>query len=86
MAQSVDYLTLAQVMISRFVGSSPVSDSVLTAESLTLALDSVSPSLSVPPSTYALSLDLSKKKKKLKRNLQLLAQQCHWGKLGESLS
>ena len=48
-AQSVKQLTLAQVMISQFVGSSPASGSVLTVQSLEPALDSVSPSLSVPP-------------------------------------
>ena len=49
MAQSVAPPTSAQVMISRFVGSSPVSGSVLTARSLEPASDSVSPSLSAPP-------------------------------------
>ena len=48
-AQLVEHLTSAQVMISQLVGSSPVSGSVLTAQSLEPALDSVSPSLSVPP-------------------------------------
>ena len=33
-AQSVNHPTLAQVMISWFVSSSPMSDSVLTAQSL----------------------------------------------------
>ena len=33
-AQLVERLTSAQVMISRFVGSSPASGSVLTAQSL----------------------------------------------------
>ena len=41
--------TSAQVMILRFVSSSPVSGSVLTAQSLEPASDSVSPSLSAPP-------------------------------------
>ena len=36
-AQSVEHLTLAWVMISQFVGSSPASVSVLTAQSLELA-------------------------------------------------
>ena len=52
MAQSVKCLTLAQVMISGFVSSSPTLSSVLTAQSLKPASDSVSPSLSalsVPP-------------------------------------
>ena len=47
-AQLVKRPPLAQVMISRFVSSSPVSGSVLTAQSLELASDSVSPSLSAP--------------------------------------
>ena len=42
MAQLVKRPTLAQVMISQFVGSSPVSGSVLTARSL---LGILSPSL-----------------------------------------
>ena len=48
MAQSVKRLTLAQVMISQFVSSSPASGSVLTAQSLEPASNSVSPSLSAP--------------------------------------
>ena len=48
-AQSVKHLTSAQVMISQFVSSSPVSGSVLTAQSPEPASDSVSPSLSAPP-------------------------------------
>ena len=48
MAQSVKGPTLAQVMISQFVGSSPALGSVLTAQSLEPAWDSVSPSLSAP--------------------------------------
>ena len=48
-APSVELLTSAQVMISRSVGSSPASGSVLMAQSLETALDSVSPSLSAPP-------------------------------------
>ena len=46
-AQSVKRPTSAQVMISQFVGLSPLSGSVLTAYSLKPALDSVSPSLSL---------------------------------------
>ena len=49
MAQSVKHLTLAQVMISQFVSSSPASGSVLTAQNLEPASDSVSPPLSAPP-------------------------------------
>ena len=48
-AQSVGRPTSAQVMILHFMGSSPVSGSVLTARSLEPASDSVSPSLSAPP-------------------------------------
>ena len=47
-APSVEYPTLAQIMISWFVGSSPVSGSVLTARNLEPALDSASPSPSLP--------------------------------------
>ena len=57
MAQSVKQPTSAQVMISRLEGSSPVSGSVLTAQSLKPASDSVSPSL-CPSPTQALSLFL----------------------------
>ena len=56
-ARSVERPTSAQVMISQFVSSSPASGSVLTAQSLESASDSVSPSLSVPPLlTLCLSL------------------------------
>ena len=48
MAQSVKHQTLAQVMGLKVVGSSPTSGSVLTAQSLEPASDSVSPSLSTP--------------------------------------
>ena len=58
MAQLVKRPTSAQVMISQFVGSSPVSGSVLTAQSLETASDSVSPFLSAPPS---LALSISQK-------------------------
>ena len=54
-AQSVKLLTSAQVMISRFLSSSPASGSVLTAQSLEPASDSVSLSLSAPP-LFTLSL------------------------------
>ena len=76
-AQSVKLLASAQVMISQFVGSSPTSDSVLTAESLEPAYDSASlsaerglepASLSAPPLlmlclSLSLSLSLSFKSK-----------------------
>ena len=60
--QSVELPTLAQVMISWFVGSSPKSGSVLTAQSLQPASDSVSPSVSAPPLLMlCLFLSLSQK-------------------------
>ena len=48
-AQLVKHPTSAQVVISRFMGSSPTSGSVLTAQSPEPVSDSVSPSLSAPP-------------------------------------
>ena len=57
-AQSVKHLTLARVMISRFVSSSPASSSVLTVQSLEPASDSVSPPLSALP-VLRLCLSLS---------------------------
>ena len=61
-AQSVKRPTSAQVMISRFVSLSPASGSVLTAQSLEPASDSVSPPLSAPP-PLALTLSLPLKNK-----------------------
>ena len=53
---------VAQVMISRFVSPSPSSGSVLTAQSLKPASDSVSFSLSAsPPFKLCFSLSLSLK-------------------------
>ena len=63
LAQSVKHPTSAQVMISQFMGSSSTLGSVLTAQSLEPALDSVSPSLTAPSPTRALSLSLSLKNK-----------------------
>ena len=61
-AQLVKHLTSAQVMISLFVDLSPASGSVLTAQSLEPASDSVSPSLSLSsPFVLSLSLSLSQK-------------------------
>ena len=58
--QSVGRLTSAQVMISQFVGSSPMLGSVLTVQTLEPASDSLSPSLSAPPLlVFCLSLSLS---------------------------
>ena len=61
MAQSVKPLTSAQVMISRVVGLSPMWGSVLTAQSLKPALDSVSPSLSLSLSYSCSVSSLSQK-------------------------
>ena len=67
-AQSVKHLTSAQVMILWFVGLSPTSGSLLgsllSAWSLELALDSVSPVFSAPRLLMrARSLSLSLKNK-----------------------
>ena len=60
MAQSVKRLTSAQVIISQFMGLSPAMGSVLTAQSLEPASESVSPSLSAPPQLIpSVSLSLS---------------------------
>ena len=59
-AQSVKRPTSARVMISRSVSLSPVSGSVLAAQSLETVSDSVSPSLSAPP-LFMLCLSLSQK-------------------------
>ena len=61
-AQSVKCPTLAQVTISQLMSSSPAWGSVLTAQSLEPASDSVSPSVSAPPLlTFSLSLSLKNK-------------------------
>ena len=57
--QLVERPTSAQVMILQSMSSSPALASVLTAQSLEPALDSVSPSLSAPL-LLALSLPPSK--------------------------
>ena len=62
MAQSVECLTSAQIVISRFVSSGPTSGSVLTVHSLEPVSDSVSPSLHAPHSCC-----LSLKNKHLKK-------------------
>ena len=59
-AQLVERLTLAQVVISQSVSLSPASGSVLTARSLEPASDSVSPSLSAP-APFTLCLSVSQK-------------------------
>ena len=65
MAQLVEHPTSAQAMILQFMRSSPKSGSVLTAQSLEPASDSVYVSLSVLPQ---LALSLSKNKHFFKFN------------------
>ena len=61
MAQSVGRPTLAQVVISQLEGWSPTLGSVLTAQSLEPASDSVCMSLSATPLlTFCLSLSQNK--------------------------
>ena len=68
MAQLVGQPTSAQVMISQLMGSSPASGSVLMAQSLEPASDSVSSSLSAPPPLMlCLSLSVKKINKHLKK-------------------
>ena len=69
MAQSVKHLTWAQVVILRFGSSNPMLGSMLMAQNLEPALDSMSSSLSAPPPlahvcvrtafSFSLSLSLS---------------------------
>ena len=61
-AQSVNRPTSAPVMTSRFVGSSPVLGSVLTARSLKSASDSVVPLSLLLAYLLSLSLSLSQNK------------------------
>ena len=58
--QSVEHPTSAQIMISRFVGSSTALGSVLITWSLEFVSDSVSPPVSAPP-LLTLSLSLYQK-------------------------
>ena len=69
MAQLVKRGALAQVMISWFVSSSSALGSVLTAQSLESASDSVFHSLSAPPPlVLCLSVFLKNKCKKKKNS------------------
>ena len=65
-AQSVEPRTSAQIMISRSVSSSPAPGSVLTAQSLERASDSVSLSLCPSPACTP-SPSLTKNKQTLKK-------------------
>ena len=75
MAQSVKCATSAQVMVSQFVSSSPMSGSVLTAWSLEPALDSVS--LPLCPS-LALSLKIYKHKTIKKKRMVKIKGEPWW--------
>ena len=66
--QSVKRPILAQVMISWFMGLGSMSGSVLTAQSLEPALESVSPSLPAPPPpVLGLSFSVSVSKINIKK-------------------
>ena len=67
MAQSVKRPTSAQVMISWFMSSSPMSGSVLTAQSLEPASDLCIPLSLCPSPAHTLSLPLSQKKINIKK-------------------
>ena len=87
MAQSVKHPTSAQVMISRFLSSSPTSGSELTAQSLEPASDSVSPSLSAPPPlvlSLSLSLSLSFKNILTKTKTKSFVKNSHFSFFSES--
>ena len=71
-AQWAKRLTSAQVLISRFVSLSPTSGSVPTAQSLGPAPDSMSPSLSAPPSLCSVCLSLKNKYTFKKNNNNVL--------------
>ena len=67
-AQLVKRPSSAQVMISQCMSLSPALGSVLTAQSLEPASDSVSPSLSAPP-LLMLCISVSKINKNIKKFL-----------------
>ena len=78
-AQLVECLISAQVMISHSMSSSPASRSVLTAQSLEPASDSVSPSLSLCPSpTHSVSLSLSLSLSKIKKHKKIFLGAPGW--------
>ena len=71
-ASSIKLLTVAEVVISRLLSSSPTSGSVLTARSRKPASDSVSPSLcSSPPHALSLSLKNKSTLKKIKKKKRI---------------
>ena len=73
MAQSIECLTLAQVMILWLLGSSHKLGSVLTAQSLEPASDFVSASL-CPSPAHTVSLSLSNINKTLKKKVRCLTK------------
>ena len=91
-AQPVKRVTSAQVMTSQFVGLSPTSVSVLTAQSLEPASNSMLSSLSAPPPLMrarSLSPSLSKIniKKIIKRNVELLVPNYYFcGNVAQEIS
>ena len=60
-AQLVECPTLAQVTVSWFMSPGPASDSVLTAQSLEPASDSVSPRLYALPCSCSVCLSFKNK-------------------------
>ena len=78
-AQSVERPTLAQVVISQSLSSSPALGSVRTAQSLEPALGSVSPSLSLAlPSFYSVSVSLSQINKNIFKKLKKTVEKVLW--------
>ena len=80
-AQSVEGPTSVQVMVSWSMNLSPLSGSVLTAQTLEPDSDSVSPSVSAPlPLMFCLSQKLNKHLKKFKSTdfLALWNQRLQW--------
>ena len=82
-AQLVGRPTSAQVTILQFVGSSPALGSVLTAQSLEPASDSVSPSIS-PPLTHSLSFSLSLSLSLSLKNKQTLKKKVPFWRLSKT--
>ena len=85
MAQSVKHPTMAQVMISWVLSSSPASGSVLTAQGLEPASDSLSLFLSAsPPLMLCLSLKNKQTLKHILNNVQTLFFTCTYEKTVKS--
>ena len=80
-AQLVKHPTSAQVMISQLMSLSPASGFVLTSQSLEPALDSVSPSLSLP---LRHSSSVFLKNKHFKKKIFLI-EYCHFATINEKI-